>query len=406
MAWERRASPRKRMSQNGEAIPSCGVHWPRGYNHLQRRNTNPTQQQSINLCSWLLSRAVFIMATSKGGVSGFTMTKNIPEIFQGKKYLDPQFEPAFRVFFEDEDTLREFLNSILHLEDGRKIKSLTFKFEEKMHYRLPELRKATFDIFAYTEDDRYLNIEMQRADHPFFIDRVFYYNAFLTLKAKASLANSSEFKALSREERCQRRYELPEIISIWICGFHPRDGVSDISDTWAVYSQCDLEKGTPLPVFPKNKYIILDLPAYAEKCNKTDSSEHLWLYLLANAGKELDLPDGGSDVVKRAIERITIKTASEDLLNSQEKHMIDQDEIDCRLADGYLKGQKIGLEEGRKKGLEEGRKKGLEEGRAEGRAGMFSAMERLNKGDSVEDISRDLSLSLDIVKQLKEMLGK
>lgn len=82
-------------------------------------------------------------------------------------------------------------------------------------------------------------------------------------------SNSKDFKSLSQDERRQRRYELPETISIWICGFHPRDGVSDISDTWAVYSQCDLEKGGALPLSPKNKYIASKLAYTApRKCQQ------------------------------------------------------------------------------------------------------------------------------------------
>lgn len=138
------------------------------------------------------------------------------------------------------------------------------------------------------------------------------------------------------------------------------------------------------------KYIILDLPAYVEKCNKADSREHLWLYLLANAGKESDLPDGGSDAIRRAIERITIANADEELLKSQEKYMIDQDENDCRIADSYLKG----------------REQGRVQGREEERVDMFSAMDRIDNGDSVEDISKKLTLPLDVVKKLKNLLSK
>ena len=113
--------------------------------------------------------------------------REIPEIFEGVKYLDPTLEPAFQELFNDKATLTDFLNTILHLEEGGKIDNLEFKFENKILFKIPERRSTTLDIFAHTEDNRFLDIEMQRAGHPFFIDRVFYYSAFLAIKGKQQI---------------------------------------------------------------------------------------------------------------------------------------------------------------------------------------------------------------------------
>lgn len=278
--------------------------------------------------------------------------RKIPEIFEGVKYLDPKYEPAFRELFDDKEVLTDFLNAVLHLEDGGKIDNLEFKFENEILFKIPEKRSVSLDIFAHTEDNRFLDIEMQRAGHPFFQDRVFYYGAFLAIRGKQQYAKSADFKKLREEEQLKRRYELPETISIWICNFHPRENCTEYHDEWAVYSRSDIEKyrsqGLILPVTDKIKYILLDLPNFVKYCNKMDSREMRWLYLLANAGGTEELPDMDDEILNQAKERISIDSASDDLLKTQEHSMIAQDEIICRLAEGKLQG----LEEGRAEGAD------------------------------------------------------
>lgn len=342
--------------------------------------------------------------------------REIPEIFEGVKYLDPKYEPAFRELFDDKETLTDFLNTILHLKEGGKIDNLEFKFENKIQFKIPERRSTTLDIFAHTEDNRFLDIEMQRAGHPFFIDRVFYYSAFLAIKGKQQYAKSADFKKLREEEQLKRRYELPETISIWICNFHPRENCTEYRDEWAIYSRSDVEKDSgeaaPLPVTDKIKYILLDLPNFVKYCNKTDSREKRWLYLLANAGGKEDLPDMEDDILKQAIGRISIDNASETLLKTQEHSMIAQDEIICRLAEGKLQGIEEGRAEGLAEGRAEGRAEGLAEGRAEGLAegraeGLVEAkrsaiIKALNRGKlTVEEIAEDNDTSIEDVLKIK-----
>lgn len=68
----------------------------------------------------------------------------------------------------------------------------------------------------------------------------------------------------------------------------------------------------------------------------TDKIKYILLYLLANAGGKEDLPDMEDDVLNQAMGRISIESASESLLETQEHSMIAQDEIICRLAEGIV----------------------------------------------------------------------
>lgn len=116
-----------------------------------------------------------------------------------------------------------------------------------------------------------------------------------------------------------------------------------------------------------------------------------WLYLLANAGGKEDLPDMEDEVLNQAKGRISIDSASESLLKTQEHSMIAQDEIICRLAEGKLQG----LEEGRA----EGRAEGFSEGKSEARTEAI--IKALKRGKlTIEEIAEDNDTPVDKVKEI------
>ena len=73
-----------------------------------------------------------------------------------------------------------------------------------------------------------------------------------------------------------------------------------------------------------------------EKLNKTpqevESPTDVWLYLLKHAGTGEELPNFGSRIVDEALDRIRIDNLDDATLQTLEKDMIAQEEIDCRLA--------------------------------------------------------------------------
>ena len=266
----------------------------------------------------------------------------IPEIFRGKTYLDPTYDPAFKAFFAGEETLKGFLNDLLHLEGDERIATLTFKCEEENRFRTPEPAKTVFDIFATTGTGRFFDIEMQRAEHDFFIDRVFFYNSFLSIKAKQDMEKSPEFRALGKRERAARRYEIPETVSIWICNFDLKETEGRCIDYWSTHSEEAARRGNAKPISRKNRYILINLPRFAKAPEEIERPEERWLYLLKNAGQRAQLPDFGNDAFESALERIRVDLADDGLLNSQEAKMVTQEEIDCRLASAELRGEAKG----------------------------------------------------------------
>lgn len=53
--------------------------------------------------------------------------------------------------------------------------------------------------------------------------------------------------------------ELPETVSVWLCNDPILDSKDIFKDTWSVYSEHEINMGKAHPLFPKNKYIIIDL---------------------------------------------------------------------------------------------------------------------------------------------------
>ena len=258
--------------------------------------------------------------------------KPIPEKLVGQTFLDPTYDTGFQELFDDKDAIRDFLEGLLDLRGKDKIKDLEYTFNHATRFRVPQSRKIIMDAFVTTDSGRMLDIEMQRAEHSFFVDRAILYKAFLVIKGKQKMEESNEFKKLPREEKEYRRYELPEVISIWICNFDMPEFCGDYIDEWAIYSRNSILHGKAEPIFPKNRYIMVSLQNFSKKAHEVKSVADVWIYLLKNAGSEKDIPDFGSDIVKEALERIRVDNLDDETLKTVEREMTTKEEMACCLA--------------------------------------------------------------------------
>lgn len=311
--------------------------------------------------------------------------REIPEIFESKTFLDPTYEPGFREVFKDADTIRDFLNSVLHLDGNREIDSLSFEYEDRIKFKMPSARSVVLDIHAWTKDHRCVDIEIQRCSHPFFVDRVLLYSFFLAIKGKQKMDKSPEFRLLPEYERKRRRYELPEVVSIWICNFHPLGEARDYREEWNLFSDYDLKKGDVLPVSRKMNYILFDLRSFTKKPEELNTREDQWLYLLSKAGGDDKLPEFDDDYVARAVERLRIENASDELIHAQEQKMMSQDEIDCRIGDGVARG----VEQGIQQGIQQGIRQGIQQGE-----------------NNALDVARSLGVSEEVLDQIRQKLAE
>ncbi len=72
--------------------------------------------------------------------------------FQGKTYLDPKYDPAFKELFDSEDAVKDFLNDILKLEIGDKI----FSKNKYIMISLPKFKKSEKEVHSHLDAWLYL----------------------------------------------------------------------------------------------------------------------------------------------------------------------------------------------------------------------------------------------------------
>ena len=276
----------------------------------------------------------------------------IVENEQGEKFLLPYYAETFRMLMDDKETIRDVLNCILGFDHDHEIVDLEYEFEKPIDIFMPEDDPARLDVWVSTKDHRFFNIEMQNWGHTSFYDRVQLYNAYLTLRGKYEYNRSQYFKSLSEEERKYRFYELPETVSIWFCNFRILKSRKIFKDSWAVYSENDVkssnEKKPALPIFTKNRYIIVDLPNFIRLRKKIGTREDYWLKLLSQG--PLEVPETSDPIFANARNRLRVSRIKPELLKAMEAKMFDDKHVrEAIEAEAYLKGEAKGIAEGEAK---------------------------------------------------------
>ncbi|WP_254917936.1 hypothetical protein [Fibrobacter sp. UWB3] len=222
---------------------------------------------------------------------------------------------------------------------------------------------------------------MQNRNHPFFLDRLQLYNSYQTLRGKYEYNRSAYFKAMDEKQRKVHFYELPEMISIWLCNFSILKSDDIFKDTWAVYSEDEVRHSDAthkaLPVFSKNRYIVVDLPSFKRIRKNISSREDYWLKLLSQG--PLEVPESKDPIFRDALNRLRVSRIKPELLKALEEHMFDKHADEAIEAEIWLKAEAKGEARGRER-------------------------ERLeNKNDTVT-VLRDMGLSEEKIAEAKARL--
>ena len=255
---------------------------------------------------------------------------------QGEEFLLPNYSATFRILMDDKETIRDVLNSVLQLDHEREITDLNYEFEKPIDIFMPEDDPVRLDVWVHTRDNRYLNVEMQNRVHSFFLDRMQIYNADLTLRGKYEFDRSEYFKHLSDNERKYRYYELPETVSVWLCNDPILDSKDIFKDSWSVYSEHEINMGKARPLFPKNKYIIIDLPNFVQLRKDVKTREDFWLKLISRG--PLQVPETEDPIFANARNRLRVSRVKPELLQALEVNMFERHEYEAFEAEAYLNG--------------------------------------------------------------------
>ena len=299
---------------------------------------------------------------------------------QGEQFLLPYYSETFRVLMDDKDTIRDMLNCLLGFDSDHEIVDLDYEFEKPIDVFMPEDDSARLDVWVTTKDNRYFNIEMQNRNHPFFLDRLQLYNSYQTLRGKYEYNRSAYFKAMDEKQRKVHFYELPEMISIWLCNFSILKSDDIFKDTWAVYSEDEVRHSDAthkaLPVFSKNRYIVVDLPSFKRIRKNISSREDYWLKLLSQG--PLEVPESKDPIFRDALNRLRVSRIKPELLKALEEHMFDKHADEAIEAEIWLKAEA--------KGEARGEARGREQERAKNEAANAKRAEYLRSQNIPEDV--------------------
>lgn len=146
-----------------------------------------------------------------------------------------------------------------------------------------------------------------------------------------------------------------------------------------MFSEHDVKACRALPIFPKNKYIVVDLPKFIKLHDGVDSREAFWLRLLSKG--PLGVPETEDPLFAGALDRLRVSVAKPELIDSLEAYMFDERHAEeAIIAEAYLNGKAKGEADGHAKGRAEGESIG-EQNKAREMARALKAM-----GDSTEKI--------------------
>ena len=305
--------------------------------------------------------------------------EKIREEVNSAMYLDPRFDAGFKKLLGTKDSLRSFLNGVLAPMKIATVESLLFTNVE-MNLYTPEHMQLRMDIRAKTDSGMHVNVELQKVPLAFIKERILLQESAFVCVAKKEydLDVAAKYPSGSAKDRAMRerlRYDIPYTFAIWICDFsiNPEDGNLDVAkngdagagrnargyhDSWHVYSDAEIKKGSPLPVCEKIKYILIDLGKFNKSFEELENDEDRWLYLLKNAGSaKEELPKFGDAALDEAVARIHISETDNETKEAQVTCRMSVEEQIGRLAMAFVDGK----EEGRAEGREEGRAEGREE---------------------------------------------
>jgi len=260
------------------------------------------------------------------------------------KYIDPFSDFGFKKLFGEEcnkDLLLDFLNELLHKEEGR-IVSISYLKTEQLGF-VKEARSAVFDIFCENEKGEKFIVELQKASQKFFKDRALFYSTFpITQQAPKNKGWNFELKA---------------VYVVAILNFVFEEGKSDPLKYRYDVMLTDIE--THKIFYDKLTFIYLEMPKFTKDVDELATHFEKWLYVLKNLSSLENIP---SRLREHIFEKMfaaaeVAKLSQEEYLEYLNYWNVYRDWENC---------VDTAREEGETKGLAKGLAKGRAEGRAEG----------------------------------------
>jgi len=255
-----------------------------------------------------------------------------------EKYVNPFTDYGFKKLFGEEpnkDLLLDFLNELLHEEQG-KIISLTYLKSEYLGTTEID-RKAIFDLYCENEKGEKFIVELQKTKQKFFKDRTLYY---------------STFPIREQAKQAEWAYELKAVYTIAILDFVFDEGKDEPDKYRYDVKLTDIE--TKNIFYDKLTFIYLEMPKFNKTLNQLETRFDKWLYVIRNLNKLERIPDKLRErIFEKLFETAEIaKFTPEQVRNYEDSLKYYRDlkaSFDTKFEEGLQKGLKEGIQKGIKK---------------------------------------------------------
>ena len=192
------------------------------------------------------------------------------------KYIDPFTDFGFKKLFGEEcnkDLLLDFLNELLHKEEG-KIVSITYLKTERLGIS-EESRKAVFDLYCENEKGEKFIVELQKAKQEFFKDRTLFYSTF-AISDQAVRGRTWNF-------------ELKDVYVVAILNYVIEENKENPDKYKYEVMLTDIETNDIF--YEKLKYVYLEMPKFNKEVEELETHFEKWLYVIKNLNRLDDIPD-------------------------------------------------------------------------------------------------------------------
>ncbi|MCQ2091998.1 MAG: Rpn family recombination-promoting nuclease/putative transposase [Fibrobacter sp.] len=295
------------------------------------------------------------------------------EILKQHTFLDPTRDRVFKEIFSKDATLIHFLNAILHLPEERKIVSIERKKPASTLTSAIDVEEVRFDVHAKLNNEEYVDLEMQRATHEDFVDRVELYASQLSIESKIHFDSQR-----TETEKEDHPYLMPSTYSIWICNF-PVRFCECYREELGLFRFSSIGDPDALPVYDKKRYIVVDLCKVDAKVLNLNTAETEWLELFTRMASAKDAPKTKDPVIADVYRRMMVNALEKNFIKEIAAGMVTEAEIKTRIGTARR------------------------EGREEARLGDAEAF--LRDGDSVDRVARVLKLPLEKVQELADKIA-
>jgi len=290
-----------------------------------------------------------------------------------KRYLNPKNDLVFKkIFGENPDLLRSFLNALLPLPPDRMIEDLDYLPTEHVP-EIPGFKYTLVDVRCRDTKGRYFIVEMQLNWSKHFIQRMIFNTAATYVK---QLKKGEDYDTLCPVYGLAIVDDSFTEESYWFHHYqliNTQDAASKLEDIQLVF---------------------LELPKFKPVSFREKKLSVLWMRYMTEINEETAVVDPvllSDPLIEKALKFTEIAAYTPAELSTYEANWDAISSEKTIMSDKYDQG----LEDGLAKGREEGLAKGLEEGR------YAVARNLLLAGLELAFIAQSTGLDLEIIKQIK-----